>query len=222
MYNNTTSGNPKLRIGNTNAAPILRWAGSKRAILPKLLEQLPSRFTQYIEPFAGSACFFFKINPGRAVIGDANVELIETYRVVKDSPKEVSSILKEMPVSKEDYYLVRGIDVSSLKDQERAARFIYLNRFCFNGLYRTNTLGNFNVPFGAPKNYNIPLEEDLVRASQALRNARIICADFEKVVKVHARAGAFVYLDPPFYRSSERTFREYNARPVNSLAILTP
>jgi DNA adenine methylase len=197
------------------ATPILRWAGSKRALLPKLLEKVPTVIEKYIEPFAGSACLFFKIGAGSAIIGDANVDLIETYQAIKADPTLVSQVLRDMPVSKDDYYFVRGLNTATLKDHERAARFVYLNRFCFNGLYRTNTLGQFNVPYGAPKTLNIPSEEELIRVSVALRNTTLVCDDFEGVVKHFAGPGDFVYLDPPFYRRTERTFREYNARPFD-------
>jgi DNA adenine methylase len=183
----------------SGAAPFLRWAGSKRSVLGQLLRVLPENFGKYIEPFAGSACLFFRISPNRSVLGDLNHDLIETYKIVRETPGEVASALQEMPVGKDEFYRVREADARILSEIEKAARFIYLNRFCFNGLYRTNSKGQFNVPYGAPKTHRVPTK-----------------ADLEAVVRGNARSGDLVYLDPPFFRHTVRVFREYNAEPFGA------
>lgn len=195
------------------ASPFLRWAGSKRAVLGQLLRAFPEKFHTYIEPFAGSACIFFKIDPQRAVLNDLNRELIETYEIVRVKPVEIGNFLQKMPVGKEEFYTVRNLDPATLPPVERASRFIYLNRFCFNGLYRTNNSGKFNVPYGAPKNHRVPTASDLEMCAHSLEKATLVSGDFEAVVRKNAKRGDLVYLDPPFYRQKVRVFREYNSEP---------
>lgn len=195
--------------------PFLRWAGSKRAMLPYLKRFMPFRFNKYIEPFAGCGCLFFDIRPEKAVLGDLNSELIRTYHAVIEHPIAVANRLASMPTGRSEYYKIRERGVETLSDAERAAQFIYLNRFCFNGLYRTNRNGKFNVPYGAPKTANVPSAKHLKICASALRKATVEHSDFEKLVLKHAHTGDFVYLDPPFYRSDVRTFVEYNASPFS-------
>src|ERR1700749_3261440 len=130
-----------------DCAPFLRWAGSKRRLLPILQTFWTKKHKRYIEPFAGSACLFFAIGPPRAVLGDLNPELVATYIEVK---YRIAAVLKELktlkPTSKQEYIHLRSIELCTLSRAARAARFIYLNRFCFNGIYRTNLAGQFNVP----------------------------------------------------------------------------
>src|SRR5260370_41753763 len=129
----------------------LRWAGSKRKLLPILLDAAPKKFDRYVEPFAGSACLFFALGPRRAVLADINEELVNTYRALKTDVEGVIEHLAAFKCSKKEYYLVRSESLLGMPKQRRAARFIYLNRFCFNGLYRTNKQGGFNVPYGGYK-----------------------------------------------------------------------
>lgn len=185
-------------------SPILRWAGSKRQLLPTLTANVPDRFGAYIEPFAGSACFFFALQPDRAVLGDFNIELIEAYQIIADAPRAVARELSKMPTDSEFYYELRARNVSSLSRIARAARFVYLNRFSFNGVYRTNREGVFNVPRGK-KTGSLPTAEILRAVGKLLENATLVPGDFEKTLK-HARRGDFVYLDPP-YRSDETRMR---------------
>lgn len=194
------------------AAPFLRWAGSKRALLPIFTRKFPQNYNKYIEPFAGSACLFFRLAPGRAVISDLNQQLIETYCIIRENAELVGEILADMPVGRDEYYAMRDTDPKELSEAARAARFIYLNRFCFNGLYRTNLAGKFNVPYGAPKNNRVPTTLDLQASAAVLRKATLLACDFEETVRTHVTTGDLVYLDPPFFRSSVRVFREYNAR----------
>lgn len=193
--------------------PFLRWAGSKRAAIPTLTRFAPKRFNKYIEPFAGSACLFFHLRPQAAILADLNLSLIETYRAVQSSPAWVGRALAALPFGREAYYEIRDDQLKSFSPTQRAARFIYLNRFCFNGLYRTNASGLFNVPFGAPRNASVPTIAHLKRCSEALRTARLISGDFESAVRAHVKAGDFVYLDPPFFQTEGRVFRQYNSKP---------
>src|SRR5437867_3115484 len=129
----------------------IKWAGSKKQLLPVITDQLPENYSRYIEPFAGSASLFFQLMPKQAILGDINKELIDTYSIIKTNIEGVISQLYQLKKSKKNYYHLRGINPEKLKEEEAAARFIYLNRFCFNGLYRTNKLGIFNVPYGEHK-----------------------------------------------------------------------
>lgn len=188
--------------------PFLRWAGSKRQILPRLAAYYPNRATRYIEPFCGSAALFLMLNPQRAVLGDLNSELVVTLRALQTDADLVLAALRRLPVGKSCYYKIREISPDSLSAVECAARFLYLNHYCFNGLYRTNQAGRFNVPYGPPRSGR-PLDEATVlAAADLLRNALIVEGDFAKTLK-HVRAGDFVYLDPPFAVDNRRIFREY-------------
>ncbi len=197
------------------ATPFLRWAGSKRSLLKQISPAIPQNINKYIEPFAGSASLFFKISPQKAVLGDLNRELVETYWAIVEDHVEVWQKLSQLPLGKDAYYEIRAKDQSQLSETERAARFIYLNRFCFNGLYRTNKSGQFNVPYGSPRSLNIPSEQQLGSCADALRNAKILHCDFENLVSQNVENGDLVYLDPPFYTQKTRTFREYNASPFS-------
>lgn len=194
-----------------NAHPFLRWAGSKRQLLPKLVLYCPAEYTRYIEPFVGSACLFYKLSPPSALLGDLNEELINTYVAVQTSPGAVYDCLAAIPKNRDTYYYIRGLDMQQSSTVERAARFIYLNRFCFNGLYRTNLQGRFNVPYAPAKTGNIPSREELYSASQALGKACLKCGDFDDLLP-EVRKGDFVYLDPPYAVSGRRVFREYGAK----------
>lgn len=196
--------------------PLLRWAGSKRAILGTLNSLVVPEYKKYIEPFAGSACLFFSLGPSKAVIADLNAELIDTYRTIREFPRDVSRRLEALPFGRDHYYDIRAIDPKKLPPVERAARFIYLNRFCFNGLYRTNLAGRFNVPFGAPRNASVPSVEHLEQCAEALRRADLQSGDFDLIVRSSLEANDFVYLDPPFFQTEGRMFREYTSKPFMS------
>lgn len=193
-----------------DCAPFLRWAGSKRRLLPVLQSFWTPQHKRYIEPFAGSACLYFAIKPPRAILGDLNSELIATYVEVK---YRVDAVLRELkslrPASKREYKRLRRIDLETLAPAARAARFIYLNRFCFNGIYRTNLVGQFNVPYSGDRCGNLPQEDTFKKCSRRLRPARFMSGDFEKVLK-NAKKGDFVYMDPPFAVRARRIFREYD------------
>jgi DNA adenine methylase len=201
-------------VGIENVAPFLRWAGSKRGATPVLRQFIPKQFKKYIEPFAGSACLFFYVQPEKAILADLNSELIETYAAIKRSPGHVGRALANLPFGRESYYQIRQDQgIHRLSPIQRAARFIYLNRFCFNGLYRTNLAGRFNVPFGAPRNGTVPTVSHLKQCSVVLSRAKLLSGDFEKAVSSSVAEGDFVYLDPPFFQTEGRVFRQYNSKP---------
>ncbi len=187
----------------------LRWAGSKRRILPTLLDAVPRKFNRYVEPFAGSACLFFAISPCRAVLADINEDLINAFKMLQCRVEDVVTELSRFRCNKEEYYEVRSESSATLSGAEKAARFIYLNRFCFNGLYRTNKHGLFNVPYGGLKAGSLPSADLLRSCAAALRRADVISTSFEHTLEA-ARCGDFVYLDPPYSISSRRVFNEYS------------
>jgi len=201
---------PHAPVPVQDCAPFLRWAGSKRRLLPLLRTFWTKRHKRYIEPFAGSACLFFSIKPPRAILGDLNSELIATYIEVK---YRIDAVLQELenlgPANKKRYKRLRAVDISTLRPPARAARFIYLNRFCFNGIYRTNLLGQFNVPYSGYGCGELPKDKLFRKCSRLLQKARFINGDFEKVLKQAAK-GDLVYMDPPYAVRARRVFREYD------------
>jgi DNA adenine methylase len=190
--------------------PFLRWAGSKRKLLPKLKGFWKKDHKRYVEPFAGSACLFFALGPAKAIIGDLNPELISTYIEVKYRlPAVLAELAKLRPWSKDEYLQLRSLDTSGMEPQARAARFIYLNRFCFNGIYRTNLKGQFNVPYSGDGCGAVPQDEVFQMCSRRLRGARLVSGDFENVLS-QAEKGDLVYMDPPYAVRARRVFREYD------------
>ena len=189
----------------------IRWAGSKKALLPILRNYWAGSQGRYIEPFCGSACFFFDVEPRRAVLGDINSDLIIAYRELRRDPSRVIECLLRLPVSESNYYRVRRLSRSELSDAESAARFLFLNRLCFNGIYRTNLEGDFNVPYAHPKpNCEVKFDRDeIYRTGMLLRRATLFNADFDEVLQ-EARKGDFVYLDPPYAVARRRIFSEYH------------
>lgn len=200
------------------AGPFLRWAGSKRQHVPFLRRCWnTTKYRRYIEPFAGSAALFFAVAPPRAVLGDLNGELIQTYRAVRHDPEAVHRSLAKFAKGKAAYYRLRAARHGNAT--WRAARFIYLNRFCFNGLYRTNFLGKFNVPYGAPKNDHRPDLNQLRACARLLSRARLVHADFRRPLAMVER-GDFVYMDPPYAVSRHRVFVEYGKEPFSTRDLI--
>ena len=192
------------------AKPLLRWAGSKQQLVGELASYWDGNKSRYIEPFVGSARLFFRLEPEQALLGDINADLISMYCEIRSNPKEVHGFLSRWVNSSEKYYGLRKKDPETLRSAERAARFIYLNRFCFNGLYRTNLRGEFNVPYGGEKTGRLPTLKQLEEIATLLKHTTIMCADFAETV-AKAETGDLVYLDPPFSVSERRVFREYDA-----------
>ncbi|PHP67413.1 DNA methyltransferase [Zhengella mangrovi] len=176
--------------------PFLKWAGGKRWLFPELQKHLPERFGKYFEPFLGGGSIFFALQPERAVLSDLNADLVELYQALRDDPDGILKLLKvhHQNHSKNHYYDVRAnVPKTSL---ERAARTLYLNRTCFNGLYRVNKRGDFNVPIGTKTSVVFP-DETFAECSAALKCADIRVSDFEPVIDEAAR-GDLVYVDPPY------------------------
>lgn len=198
---------------HTIAKPIFRWAGSKKKLLPELNEYWSkSNKSRYIEPFAGSAQLYFKIRPDSAILNDVNSELINTYRLIQLNPEGLYNILKTYRRDKDFYYQLRSLSPDNLTELERAARFLYLNKFCFNGLYRTNLKGEFNVPYSATSTGILPSLDDLINCSKSLKDVLFLNQDFENVVRIHATPEYFVYLDPPYAVANEKIFYQYDPR----------
>jgi len=200
-------------FANTNPAvtlrgkPFLRWAGSKRKQLARLASLWTPSHQRYVEPFAGSACLFFELAPKQAILGDHNSELIEVYRVIRDEPdrifRRLSRIRRDLPT----YRRWRRLAPQDLDPATRALRFLYLNRNCFNGIYRTSLQGNFNVPMGrSPGAYFT--RDDLRNCARLLADVTLIAGDFSNTIR-RVRSGDFVYLDPPFAVTSRRLYHAY-------------
>lgn len=190
------------------ASPLFRWAGSKRRLLPVLMSTSAQQVTRrYIEPFAGSACLFFALRPQKAILGDINSELIQAYDTVRDHPRLVYRQASAWPNTRAFYYKLRSKSPATLDAVSRAARFVYLNRHCFNGVYRINRAGEFNVPIGI-RTGEIPPERHFYRCALALRGVNFVVGDFQRSVDL-ARRGDFVYLDPPYAVDRRPTHGEY-------------
>lgn len=201
--------------------PILKWAGGKTQMLTELLPRVPERYGKYIEPFFGGGALFFALQPRNAVIADSNPEIINCYRQVANDTEAVIRQLLTYKNTEECFYKVREQDWQTLDPVKAAARTIFLNKTCFNGLYRVNRRGQFNTPFGHYKNPKICDAGALRAAAEVLRNATIICADYIDVLEQYTEAGDFVFLDPPyvpvsayadFKRYTKEQFREGDHR----------
>ena len=199
--------------------PYLKWAGGKRQLLPEIRKYIPASFDLDVEPFVGAGAVLFDLQPGRAVINDANRQLIMTYEVIRDDVETLIAALKEHAAknTKEYYYTVREQDRDSavfgrLSKTEKAARLIYLNKTCFNGLYRVNSQGLFNVPYGRYKNPAICEEETLRGIHEYFRNNEVVIlnGDFAKAARM-ATPDSFVYFDPPYHSADNSNFTGYQA-----------
>ena len=196
--------------------PFIKWAGGKSQLLDQFTPLFPKQFNNYFEPFTGSAAVFFYLYTLRetgtisfknARLTDLNDELILVYKTVRDNVDELISLLASHRQShnKEYYYHVRSVKPETLSDTERAARFIYLNKTCFNGLYRVNRSGQFNVPMGSYKNPQIFNEGELRSASESLRGVDLAVANYADVL-LHAKSGDFFYFDPPYLPISKTSY----------------
>lgn len=186
--------------------PIVKWVGGKRQLMFELLKNMPENYNRYFEPFIGGGALFFELQPENAYISDMNEELINLYKVVRDNVEELITDLQKHDISKEYFIEIRNIDrteeYKNWSDVQRASRFIYLNRTCFNGMYRVNSKGEFNVPFGHYKNPRILDENNLINCSNLLQKTEIKHADFSEILK-KVKKGDFVYFDPPYVPLSE-------------------
>ena len=197
-------------LASAIAKPVLKWAGGKTQMLSELLPKVPTSYGRYIEPFFGGGALFFALQPDNALIADSNPELINMYRQVADHVDDVIIHLNKYQNTSEMFYAVRELDWVHLSEAEAAARTIFLNKTCFNGLYRVNKKGQFNVPFGKYTNPKICDTEGLYLASEALKKAEIICSDYTVVLEQYVQPGDFVFLDPPYLPVSEYAdFKRY-------------
>lgn len=201
------------------AKPFVKWAGGKRQIIDKLIKLAPIEYNTYYEPFVGGGALLFELSPKNAVINDSNKELINVYKMIS-TDKGYEDVVKLLNVyekkhSEEFFYKIRNLDkdkrkFQKLTDVERAARTIYLNKTCFNGLYRVNSKGEFNVPFNKKLRVNTYDSENMILAYVYFQNNNItmLSTDFEEAVKT-AKKGDFIYFDPPYDYETKETFNSY-------------
>jgi DNA adenine methylase len=181
-----------------DAKPILKWAGGKQALADRLIRYFPENVSRYYEPFIGGGSVLLTLQPRKAVIGDLNDWLLDTYVAIRDNHREVAKYLDNMVNTKEEYERLRAISPATLDPFQRAAHLIYLNKTCFRGLFRVNQKGQFNVPYGAyDRRYYDP--ENLGAVASCLRDVDIRYSDFELCLH-DVTADDFVYLDPPYYK----------------------
>jgi DNA adenine methylase len=189
-----------LRSYLPKSTPFLKWAGGKGQLLQQYDSFIPRHFATYLEPFLGGGAVFFHLRPDRAILSDSNPELVNAFRVVRDFPERLMEALDvhhPHRLSKDYYYKLRAQIPTSLNEVERAARTIFLNKTCFNGLYRVNSRGDFNVPFGKYRN-PVLYDSDTIRAaSGSLRGKIVEVGDYRDTCR-YARRDDFVYLDPPY------------------------
>lgn len=189
---------------NKLVTPVVKWVGGKRQIINQIVKYIPKSFSTYYEPFLGGGAVLFELQPKTAVVNDINAELINLYEVIKNNVNELIDDLKQHRNDETYFYELRELDrnkeyYNHLTPLQRASRLIYLNKTCYNGLFRVNKAGQFNTPFGNYKNPNIVNEYTLKAVSSYFNKAQITftCKDFNEALK-GARKGAFVYLDPPY------------------------
>lgn len=189
--------------------PLLRWAGSKRSAMTHLAAHVPQDYNRYFEPFVGSGALFFHLKPKCATISDLNPELINFYNQLSLDAIGLFNGVSNIPRKKDTYTMVRAAFAVEADPFLRAIQFAYLNRNCFNGLYRTNKSGHFNVPYAEAGRSSYPSEEDFLRAARLIRGASVVMADFRSVIEEQFAAGDFAYLDPPYLMAEGRIFSEY-------------
>jgi DNA adenine methylase len=210
-----------MSLASASPSPFLKWAGGKRQLLARILDSVPERMGTYFEPFVGGGAVFFGLVARgrrfrRAVLGDANEELIRCYTAIRDDVGAVIRVLGRHRYDRDLYYEVRARDPGTLSDASRAARLIYLNRCGYNGLYRVNRKGQFNVPFGRYKDPVICDAPRLRAAALALADVKLVHGDFERTLR-GAGSGDFVYLDPPYVPlSPTSSFTAYAKTPFDA------
>ncbi|MNY04336.1 Modification methylase DpnIIA [compost metagenome] len=198
-------------VAPVKAGPFLKWAGGKGRLLGQYEPLFPQRFNRYFEPFVGAGAVFFHLEPQKAHLSDTNPDLIACYQVIRDELPALIEVLRMYRHDRDFYYHVRELNPADLTAVQRAARMIFLNKTCFNGLWRVNRRGQFNVPFGDYKNPKILDEDNLHAVSQALQGVSIDLRPFDEVVS-KARRGDFIYMDPPYHPvSSTSNFTSYGA-----------
>lgn len=207
-----TVANQRGKSSSIPARPFLKWAGGKTQLLSELTALAPKKYGNYLEPFLGGGAMFFRMKPSKAVLSDFNQELILSYQVIRDNVEPLIEELRAYRNEEKFYYEVRSRDPETLTDVQRAARMIFLNKTCFNGLYRVNKKGQFNVPYG---HSNRPfLDEKLLRRdAEALKNVVLLRQDYLKTLQENAAPGDFVFLDPPYQPVSKYAdFKRYTRK----------
>jgi DNA adenine methylase len=201
---------------NNNLSPFLKWAGGKRQLLDKIIDRMPKSFNNYYEPFIGGGALLFELQPAKAVINDINASLINAYITIAEKPFEFISAVTELDSQipedgKAYYYSLRERYndklVKTEYDTELAALFVFLNKHCFNGLYRVNAKGLFNVPYNNSKRESIN-NESIIAISEYLKNVKIMQGDFEKACN-DAQRGDFVFFDSPYAPLNPTSFESY-------------
>jgi len=187
------------QVEKQTASPILKWAGGKSALLSQFTRYFPNAecYERYFEPFVGGAAVFFHLQPPQSFLFDLNIHLIEVYTIIREQVDDLIEALRVHFNDRDYFYWVRAQNPMDLSPVQRAARFIFLNRTCYNGLYRVNRQDQFNVPFGKYKNPLICDEAGLRTVSAALQNTHLQVADFEIVLKL-AKPHDLIYFDPPY------------------------
>lgn len=197
------------RGSRSHAAPFLKWAGGKRWLAPHLANLL-GHTTRFVEPFVGSGAVFFTVAPKAGVLSDVNADLVAAFQIVRDHPELLIARLSRLRITSGTFERMRSWRPNS--DLDRAVRLIYLNRTAFNGLYRVNRKGEFNVPFGCKEGTRVCDQETIRAASTALANAKIVRQDFRSAL-VRARSDDVVYADPPYtVKHDNNGFRRYNEK----------
>lgn len=200
-----------------HAAPVVKWVGGKRQLLPQILPLIPKRMTAYCEPFLGGGAVLFALQPRRALVNDLNQDLITVYRVIRENADALIDHLSRHENTPEYFYRIRDLDrdkdaYAALSDVEKASRLLYLNKTCYNGLFRVNASGSFNSPYGHYRRPNIVNEQTIRGVSRYFNSCDItfFSGDFAAVLE-QVPEGGFVYLDPPYDPVSDTaSFTGYN------------
>lgn len=200
--------------------PFIKWVGGKRQLLPALIPCIPQKYNRYIEPFLGGGALFFylyqqeRLNQSPAILSDVNRELMSTYQAIAKSPESVIRLLRRYPRHSAFYYTLRQKAVFALNPVQLAARMIYLNRNGFNGSYRVNSRGKFNVPFGGDSQIRQAYPLSAMRlAAVALRKQKLLCEDYKTILRRYAKSGDFIFLDPPYYPITKHCNSQYTPIP---------
>ena len=195
-------------LKNNSVKPLLKWAGGKRQLLDIILKNFPPKFNKFIEPFVGGGALFFYLNKRNSIISDTNEELINLYNQVAKNPRSIIRNIKKFKNTKNFFYKTRKKNPNN--NILKASRIIYLNRTCFNGLYRVNRKGEFNVPYGNYKNVSFVDKQNLAKASKLLKQTKILNEDYKKILIKYAKKGDLIFLDPPYFPISKYSdFKRY-------------
>lgn len=200
-----------LPVSSQSISPLIRWAGSKRASITSIAAFYPGNQYRYVEPFCGSAALFTAVNPEFSILSDANPKLINFYEQVKENPVELHNRYSKIQFSKENYYKVRSLYNKCSEKIDQGAYFLFLNQYCFNGLYRTNLKGEFNVPFSGVRNAKHINKDRILQHSLKLQGATLRTGDFEAVIDDYISEKTFLFVDPPYANRDGTIFTEYGS-----------